>query len=75
MYRLIPRFKTSQTEQQIITIHTLPNISRSKCNQVIKFNRLTEYNVKIFFFKNHAENEAERIVTDFFCFLKKLFIT
>ena len=29
---------------------------------------------EIFFFKNHAENEAERLVPDRFCFLRKLYI-
>ena len=36
---------TSQTGKQIITIHILPNISRSKGNQTIKFGQLIEYNV------------------------------
>ena len=36
---------TSQTGKQIITIHILPNISRSKDNQTIKFGQLIEYNV------------------------------
>ena len=31
---------TSQTGQQIITIHILPNISRSKNNKVMKFGQL-----------------------------------
>ena len=34
---------TSQTGQQTITIHVLPNISRSKCNQTMKFRRLKKY--------------------------------
>ena len=29
---------------------------------------------KIFFFKNHTENEAGRLVPDLLCFLKKLYI-
>ena len=37
---------TSQTRQQIIAIHTLPNISRSKGNQGMKFGQLIEYNVR-----------------------------
>ena len=31
---------TSQTEQEIITIHILPNISKSKGNKTIKFGQL-----------------------------------
>ena len=33
-----------QTGQQIITIHILPNISRIKGNQAMKFGQLREYN-------------------------------
>ena len=40
---------TSQTGQQIITIHTLPNISRSNGNQAIKFNQLRKYSMINFF--------------------------
>ena len=36
---------TSQTGQQIITIHILSNISRSKGNQTMKFDPLIEYNM------------------------------
>ena len=43
---------TSQTGQQIITIHKLPNISRSKGNQAIKFGKLIEYNVGNIFLQN-----------------------
>ena len=35
---------TSQSGQQIVIIHTLPNISRSKDHQAIKFCQLIEYN-------------------------------
>ena len=36
---------TSQPGKQIIAIHILPNISKSKGNQAIKFGRLIEYNI------------------------------
>ena len=36
----------SQAGQQIITTHILPNISRSKSNQKMKFGQLIEYNTK-----------------------------
>ena len=55
----------SQTGQQIITIFILQNISRSTCNQAMKFGQLIDYN-KYFFFKNHAENEARNLVADSF---------
>ena len=37
---------TSQTGQQIITIHILSNISRGKCNQSAKFGQLIEYKMR-----------------------------
>ena len=33
--KLIPKFVTSQNGKQILTIHVLPNISRSKANQTM----------------------------------------
>ena len=42
---------TTKTGEQIITVHTLPNISRSKGNVTIKFSQLTNYNMKIIFFE------------------------
>ena len=39
----------SQTGKKIITIHTLPNISKSKSNQTIKFGQLIEYNTRNIF--------------------------
>ena len=36
---------TSQPGYQRIEIHILPNISRSKGNQAIKFGQLIEYNI------------------------------
>ena len=35
--RLISKFMARSTEKQIITIHVLPNIPRSKGNQTMKF--------------------------------------
>ena len=34
----------SKTRQQIVTLHILHNISRSKDNQAIKFGHVIEYN-------------------------------
>ena len=34
----------------------------------MKFGQLIEYPKKIFFFKNYAENEAEKLVQDRFLF-------
>ena len=58
---LISEFMTSQ---RTITIHILPNISRSKGNQKMKFYQLIKYNVRSIFFKNQAENDAGILVPD-----------
>ena len=39
----------SQTGQQLIAIHILPNISRSKGNQTMKLGYLIEYNIRNIF--------------------------
>ena len=46
--RLIQKLVTLQTGQ-VITIHILPDISRSKGNQAVKFGQLIEYNVRNIF--------------------------
>ena len=46
---------TSQTGQQVITTHTLLNISRSEDNQTMKFGQLIEYDLRNIFLKNHAK--------------------
>ena len=61
----ISKFMTSPTGQQIIAIHILPNISRSKINQTKKFDQLIEYNMGSIFLKiNHAQNLVEKLVPD-----------
>ena len=66
------RFLNSSTNLQTIAVHILPNISQSKGNQAMKFSQLIEYfynnnlTREIFFFKNYAENEARKLVHDFF---------
>ena len=49
--RLISKFMTSQTGMQIIIIHIMPNISRSKVNQTMKFSQFIKYNVRNIFFE------------------------
>ena len=44
--RLVLKFMTPSSLKQIITIHILPNISRSKDKQTMKFGQLMQYNVK-----------------------------
>ena len=61
----------SQTGKQTIAIHKLPNISRSKGNQTMKFGQLIEYNMRnIFFKKNHAQNVLEELFPDPFLKIK-----
>ena len=54
---------TSQSRQQIITIHIFSNISRSKDNQTMKFGQLIEYKMRNFFLKNHTQNKVEQLIT------------
>ena len=42
--RLTSKFMTSQAGLQTIAIHALPNMSKSKGNQTMKFGQLLEYN-------------------------------
>ena len=38
----------------------------------MKFDQLIEYTRKLFYFKNHAENEVGRLVPDIFLFFKEM---
>ena len=52
---------TSKPGQQAIGIHILPNISRSKGNQAMKFSQLIEYNRNIFVEKSYSKCAGETI--------------
>ena len=66
--RLVSKHMTSLSGQQTII---MPNISRKEDDQAMKFGQLIEYTArKIFFFKNHAENEAGRPAPDVFLVFK-----
>ena len=54
------------------TMNILPDNSKSKRNQTIKFGQLIEYNEINIFFENHAENDAGRLVPDLILFFKKV---
>ena len=41
----------SQPGKQTIAMHILPNISRSKNNQAMKFGQLLEHNMRTFYFE------------------------
>ena len=67
--RLISKFMTSQPGKQTIAKHILPNISRSKGNQTMKFGELVEYNMRnIFLEKSYTKCDGENIPR---LFLKK----
>ena len=51
---------TSQPGQPTIAIHILPNISRSKGNQTMKFGQLVEYQMRnIFLEKSYTKCGGE----------------
>ena len=51
---------TSQPGKQIIAVHILPYISRSKNSQTVKFGQLIEYNMrKIFLEKSYPKCGGE----------------
>ena len=45
---------TSQTAQQIITVHIFSNTSGSKVNQTVKFSQLIEYNMRNIFIEKSS---------------------
>ena len=58
--RLISKFMMSQT----IAIHILPNISRCKCNQAMKFGKLIKYNMRTIFVEKSYTKCAEKLFPD-----------
>ena len=54
--KLISKFIAPSTGQQMITILTMPNISRSYVNQITKFGQLMEYNMRNISCKNESGN-------------------
>ena len=58
---------TSQPGLKVIVMHILTNISRSKCNQAMKFGQLIEYNWEnIFLEESYSKCGGETISTPFF---------
>ena len=55
---------TPQPGKETITIHTIPNISRSKRNQTMKFGQSIESNMRNIFLKNHPQNVVEKLFPD-----------
>ena len=56
----------SQPGEQTITIHILPNISRNKGNQTMKFGQLIEQSISNIILKNHTQNVIEKLFPDSF---------
>ena len=56
---------TTGTGKEMITIHTLSNISRSKTNQIMKLGQLIEHDMRnIFLEKSYTNNVVEKLVKD-----------
>ena len=47
-------------------IHILPNISKNKGNQTVKFGQLIECSVKNIFLKNHTQNLMQKLSQNLF---------
>ena len=50
---------TSETGQQVITVHMFPSISRSKGNQIMKFGQLMKHNVRNIFVQNSCGKQGK----------------
>ena len=57
--RLILKFMSSKSGKQIIIIHILLNISRSKDNQTMRFGQLIQYNIRNIFPKKKFTKSGE----------------
>ena len=50
----------------------LPNISRSKGNQLMAIDQFIEHNKRNIFLEIHEQNEADRLVSDLFLIFKRI---
>ena len=66
---------TSLTGKQIIAIHILPNIPRSKGNHTKKFGQLLECDMRNISLNNHKQNVVEKLVSNTFLKTQKLSIS
>ena len=55
-----------QSGKQTNAVHILPNISRIKGNQIIKFDQLIEYNTRNIFLKHYTQNVVKKLFPDSF---------
>ena len=67
--RLISKLMISQTVQQIVIMHILPNISTRKNNQAMKFGKLIKNKARNIFLEKSCSKYGVKLVTD--PFLKK----
>ena len=65
---------TSQILQQIITIYIFPNISKSKDNQPIKFDHLTECHMRNIFFSRIMQKMRQGRQFQTFFLKKKVYV-
>ena len=54
---------TSQPGEKIFAIHILPSISKSKCNQEMKFGQLIKYNMRNIFLEKSYARCAEKTIS------------
>ena len=50
----------------------LPNIARSKGNQLMTIDQFIEHNKRNIFLEIHEQNEADRLVSDLFLIFKRI---
>ena len=55
---------TPQPEKQTIAKHILPNISRTKGNQTMKFDELGKYNMRNICFLKHRTQNVVKLFSD-----------
>ena len=56
------KFKTSRTGLQTSTIHTLPEIARSKGNQIMKSGELLEFNMTNIFLEKSCTKYGKKTI-------------
>ena len=55
---------TSQPGKQTVAIHVMPNMSRSKDNERMKFGQLIEYNMINFFLEKSNTNLVQKLCSE-----------
>ena len=64
--RLISTFMTSERGKPTTTIYILPNISKSKRSQIMKFGQLMEYNMRNIFLEKSCTKCGGETISRFF---------